>query len=73
MLSDLVIYTFTFRYSLTRWAFPKAKYSRVCTEFPMCSKFCFSKWEIDFSLFNFSEILWIFHPLSLKCDQPYFL
>ena len=52
-LSNLVIYTL--RYIPASRAFPKAKYSVVCTEFPMSSKFYFSKWKIDFSLFNFSE------------------
>ena len=32
--SKLVIYTFTFRYSLARRAFLKPKYYVVCTEFP---------------------------------------
>ena len=40
---------------LARRAFPKAKYSVVCTEFPMSYKFCFSKWKFDFSLFILSE------------------
>ena len=48
-LSNLVIYTL--RYIPASRAFPKAKYS----EFPMSSKFYFSKWKIDFSLFIFSE------------------
>ena len=48
-LSKLVIYTFTFRYSLASRAFPEAKYSVVCTEFPMGSKFYFSQWKIHFS------------------------
>ena len=30
-------------------AFPNAKNSAVCTEFPMCSKLHFSQWKIYFS------------------------
>ena len=52
-LSNLVIYTL--RYIPASRAFPKAKYSVICTEFLMSSKFYFSKWKIDFSLFIFSE------------------
>ena len=52
-LKNLVIYTL--RYIPASRAFPKAKYSVVCTEFQMSSKFYFSKWKIDFSLFIFSE------------------
>ena len=52
-LSNLVIYTL--RYIPASRAFPKAKYSVICTELPMSSKFYFSKWKIDFSLFIFSE------------------
>ena len=52
-LSNLVIYIL--RYIPASRAFPKAKYSVICTEIPMSSKFYFSKWKIDFSLFTFSE------------------
>ena len=54
-LGRLVIYTFTFRYSLASRAFPKAKYSVVCTELLMGSKFYFSQWRIHFSQSIFSE------------------
>ena len=47
-MCNLVIYTFTFIYSQARRAFPKAKYSVVCTEFPMSLKFYFSKWKTNF-------------------------
>ena len=43
------ICTFTFWYSLASRAFPKAKYSVVCTEFPVGLKFYSSKWKIHFS------------------------
>ena len=33
---NLVLYTFTFRYSLARRAFPKAKYYVVCTQNSQC-------------------------------------
>ena len=55
ILNNLVIYTFAFRYNLGSRAFPKAKYSVVCAEFPMGSKFYFSKQKIHFSLCIFSE------------------
>ena len=54
-LCKLVIYTFTFRYSLARGAFPNTKFSVACTEFPMDSKFHFSQWKIHFSQFIFSD------------------
>ena len=54
-MCNLVIYTFTFIYSQARRAFPKAKYSVVCTEFSTSLTFYFSKWKTNFSLFIFSE------------------
>ena len=36
------VYNFILRHSLARRAFPKAKYSVFCREFPMASKFHFS-------------------------------
>ena len=45
-LSTLVIYTF--RYSLAIRAFPKAKYSVVCTKFTMVSKFSFPNEKFSF-------------------------
>ena len=42
-LSTLVVYTFTFTYSLASRVFPKAKYSVICREFPMGSQFHFSQ------------------------------
>ena len=54
-LSKSVIYTFTFRYSVVSRAFPKAKYSAVCIEFPMGSKFHFFQWKIIFP-YSFSLI-----------------
>ena len=57
--SKLVIYTFTFWYSLSSRAFPKAKYSVVCTEFPVGSKFYFHNGKFifpnSFSLINTSN------------------
>ena len=53
-LSKLV-YTYNLRYSLASRAFTKAKYSVVCTEFPMGLKFHFSKWKIHFSQFIFID------------------
>ena len=53
--SKLVTYTFTFRYSLASRTLPKTKYSVICQEFLMASKFYFSQWKIHFSLFIFSE------------------
>ena len=46
-LSKLV-HTFTLRYSLASKAFPKTKYSVVCSELPMGLKFHFSQWKIHF-------------------------
>ena len=46
-LSKLV-HTFTSRYSLASKAFPKTKYSVVCSELPMGLKFHFSQWKIHF-------------------------
>ena len=67
-LSKLVIYFFTFRYSLASRAFLKAKYSVFCTEFSMGSKFYFSQWKIHFSKFisidkylKFKEIDYFVH------------
>ena len=80
-LSKLLIYTFTFRYSLASRAFPNAKY--YVAQFPMGSKFHFSQWKISSSKFifigkylKFKEIEYFFHYftiLSLKCDQHYFI
>ena len=80
-LSKLVIYTFTFRYSLASRFFLKVKYYVVCTEFPMGSKFHFSQWKIRFFQFvfidkylEFKEIEYLIHYiLSLKCNLPYFM
>ena len=55
ILSNFVIYTFTFRYRLAGRTFPKAKYSVVCIKSPMGSNFYFSKLKNDFSLITFSE------------------
>ena len=52
-LSKLVLYTFTF--SLASRAFGRAKYTVVCTEFPMGSKFHFSQWKIYSSQFIFID------------------
>ena len=54
ILSNFVIYTFTFRYRLASRTFPKAKYSVVCIKSPMGSNFYFSKLKNDFSLITFS-------------------
>ena len=48
-LSKLVIYAFTFRDNLARIAFSMVKYSVVCTEFPMGSKFHFLNGKSIFS------------------------
>ena len=54
ILSNLVIHTFTFRYSLASMAFPKAKYSVLCTEFPVVrntlniSSITFKMWQALF-------------------------
>ena len=53
-LGRLVIYTFTFRYSLASRAFPKAKYSVVCTE----------KWVQNF-IFPNGEFIFP-NPFSVK-------
>ena len=53
-LSKLV-YTLILRCSLVSRAFPKAKYSLVCREFPVSSKFHFSQWKIHFSKLLFSD------------------
>ena len=53
-LSKLV-YTFTLRYSLASRVFPEAKYSVVCTEFPIGSNFNLSHWKIHFSKFIFID------------------
>ena len=44
ILSKLIIYIFTFWYSLASTVFPKAKYSVLCTESPMGSNFYFPQW-----------------------------
>ena len=46
-LSKLV-HTFTLRHSLASKAFPKVKYSVVCSELPMGSKFHFFQLKIHF-------------------------
>ena len=53
--SKLVIYTFTFEYSLASGAFPNAKFYVVCTEFQKGSKYHFTQWKIQFSQFNFND------------------
>ena len=73
-VSKLVIYIFTFRYSLTSRVFPQAKYSVVCTEFPVRSKFHFSQWKIHFSRFfifidkylKFKEIKYFIHYIEFE-------
>ena len=69
-LSYIVLYTFTFRYSLASRAFGKAKYYVVCTEFPMDSKF---QWKIHFSQFifiykylKFKEIEYFIHYIKFE-------
>ena len=59
-------------------AFPKAKKSVLCAEYPMSSKFYLSKWKTYFSQFTdkfliIEEVEYLIHYLSLKCDQPYFM
>ena len=63
-LSKIVIYTFTFRYSLAGRAFSKAKYYVVCTEFPVGSKF---QWKI-----HFSQLIFIDKYLKFK-ETEYFI
>ena len=78
-ISELV-YTFILRYSLASRAFPKDKYSVVCLEFPMGSKFHFSQWEIHFSQFifidkclKFKEIKYFIHSIKFTlCKFPLF-
>ena len=73
----LVIQLYTL---LASRAFPKAKYSVVCTEFPMGSKFHFPNGKFifpnSFSLINTSNSRKLnisFTILSLKHDQYYFM
>ena len=51
----LVIYSFTFIYSLPSRTFPNAKYHVVCIEFPIGSKFHFSQWKIHLSWYIFID------------------
>ena len=71
-LSKLV-YTLILRCSLVSRAFPKAKYSLVCREFPVSSKVHFSQWKIRFSQFifidkylNIKEIEYFIHYINFE-------
>ena len=64
-LSKLV-YNFNLTYSLASRAYPKAKYSVVCKEFSMGSKFHFSQFIFIDKYLKFKEIAYLIHYIMFE-------
>ena len=77
----IVAYSFTFTYILLSRDFRKEKYSAVCTEFLMGSKFHFLQSKNHFSqLFfidkylKFQEVEYLIHYIKFEMyHKPYFM